>query len=103
MFSDARAELHATGDGYLTICGLSPIPVETWAQWFKENIQSIKTPVIASIMAVTVEGYAKAAKMLQEAGAQAIEILLKHMIKTSSISKKRRDNPFLFMLNKNLP
>lgn len=76
LFPDARAEFHSTGDGYLTICGLSPIPVEAWAQWFKENIRSIKTPVIASIMAITVEGYAKAAKMLQEAGAQAIEILL---------------------------
>jgi len=76
LFPDARAKFHSTGDGYLAACGLSPWPVETWAQWFRENIYKIKTPVIASIMAVSTEGYVKSAKMLQEAGAPAIEILL---------------------------
>jgi dihydroorotate dehydrogenase/ferredoxin len=76
MFPDARAKFHSTGDGMLNICGLSPIPVEAWAKWFKENSGSMQTPVIASIMAVTCEGYIAAAKMLQEAGASGIEILL---------------------------
>lgn len=76
LFPDARAKFHSTGDGYLTICGLSPVPVETWAKWFKDNLKDIKTPVIASIMAVSAEGYVKAARMFQEAGAEAIEVLL---------------------------
>ena len=75
-FPDARAKFHSTGDGLLNICGLSPIPVEGWAKWFKESSGGVKTPVIASIMAVSCEGYVTAAKMLQEAGASGIEILL---------------------------
>lgn len=76
LFPDARAKFHNTGDGFVSICGLSPIPVEAWAKWFKENIKEIKTPVIASLMAVSVEGYINGAKMFQEAGAEALEILL---------------------------
>ena len=75
-FPDARAKFHSTGDGLLNICGLSPIPVEGWAKWFKENGDSMQTPVIASIVAVSCEGYVTAAKMLQDAGASGIEILL---------------------------
>ncbi|MBW1852581.1 MAG: hypothetical protein JRJ15_14400 [Deltaproteobacteria bacterium] len=76
LFPDARAKFHSTGDGYLTVCGLSPLPVETWAKWFRENVNKMKTPVIASIVAISPEGYVKAARMLQEAGAAGIEILL---------------------------
>lgn len=76
LFPDARANFHSTGDGLVFICGLSPIPVEAWAKWFKDNIKEIKTPVIASLMAVSVEGYINGAKMFQEAGAEALEILL---------------------------
>ena len=76
LFPDARPAFHSTGDGFVSICGLSPIPVEVWAKWFKDNIKEIKTPVIASIMAISVEGYIKGAKMFQEAGAEALEILL---------------------------
>ena len=76
LFPDARAKFYSTGDGYLCICGLSPLPVEAWAKWFKDSIKDIKTTVIASIMAVSVEGYIKAARMFQEAGAEAVEILL---------------------------
>lgn len=76
LFPDARAKFHSPGDGLVSICGLSPIPVEAWAKWFKDNIKDMKTPVIASLMAVSVEGYIKGAKMFQEAGAEALEILL---------------------------
>ncbi len=74
LFPDARPAFHSTADGIVAICGLSPIPVEVWAKWFKDNIKGIKTPVIASIMAVSAEGYVKGAKMFQEAGAAALEI-----------------------------
>jgi len=74
LFPDARPAFHSTEDGIVSICGLSPIPVEAWAKWFKGNIKDIKTPVIASIMAVSAEGYVKGAKMFQEAGAEALEI-----------------------------
>ena len=76
LFPDARPASHSTGDGFVSICGLSPIPIEAWAKWFKDNIKEIKTPVIASIMAISVEGYIKGAKMFQESGAEALEILL---------------------------
>ncbi|MFH2046810.1 MAG: 4Fe-4S binding protein [Pseudomonadota bacterium] len=76
LFPDARSAFHSTGDGLLTMCGLSPIPVEAWAKWFKDNIKEIKTPVIASLMAISIGGYIKGAKMLQEAGAEAIELCL---------------------------
>jgi len=76
LFPDARANFHSTGDGLVFMCGLSPIPVEAWAKWFKDNIKEIKTPVIASLVAVSVEGYINGAKMFQEAGAEALEILL---------------------------
>ncbi|MFH2046809.1 MAG: 4Fe-4S binding protein [Pseudomonadota bacterium] len=76
LFPDARANFHSTGDGLVFMCGLSPIPVEAWAKWFKNNIKDIKTRVIAGLMAVSVEGYIKGAKMFQEAGAEALEITL---------------------------
>jgi dihydropyrimidine dehydrogenase (NAD+) subunit PreA len=76
LFPDARANFHSIGDGQLFYCGLSPVSIEVWSKWFKDNIKNIKTPVIASLMAVSIEGYIKGAKMLQEAGAEAIEILL---------------------------
>jgi len=76
LFPDARPAFHSTGDGFVSICGLSPIPIEAWAKWFKDNIKEIKTPVIAALMAISVEGYIKGAKMFQEAGAEALEILL---------------------------
>ena len=76
LFPCARAQFHNTGDGFLNVCGLSPIPVEAWAARFKEKGRGMRTPVIASIMAVSCEGYVKAAKILQEAGAKGIEILL---------------------------
>ena len=75
-FPDARANFHSTGDGFVFMCGLSPVPVEAWAKWFKDNIKEIKTPVIAALMAISVEGYIKGAKMFQEAGAEALEITL---------------------------
>ncbi|MDO8786065.1 MAG: tRNA-dihydrouridine synthase, partial [Syntrophales bacterium] len=76
LFPDARANFHSTGDGFVFTCGLSPIPVEAWAKWFKDNIEEIKTPVIAALMAVSIEGYIKGAKMFQEAGAEALELTL---------------------------
>lgn len=76
LFPDARAKFRNTGDGFLNICGLSPIPVEAWAKWYRERSADMRTPVIASIMAVSCEGYVNSAKMLQEAGAPGIEILL---------------------------
>ncbi|MFH0730530.1 MAG: 4Fe-4S binding protein [Pseudomonadota bacterium] len=76
LFPCARAAFHNTGDGFLNVCGLSPIPVEGWAAWFKEKGRGMRTPVIASIMAVSCEGYVKAAKILEDAGAKGIEILL---------------------------
>ncbi|MFH2047511.1 MAG: 4Fe-4S binding protein [Pseudomonadota bacterium] len=76
LFPDARAGFYPAGNGILSISGLSPMPLEAWAKWFKDNIKEIKTPVIASIMALSVEGYIKGAKLLQEAGAKAVEILL---------------------------
>jgi dihydroorotate dehydrogenase/Pyruvate/2-oxoacid:ferredoxin oxidoreductase delta subunit len=76
LYPCSRAQFHNTGDGFLNSCGLSPIPVEGWAAWFKDKSREMRTPVIASIMAITPEGYVKSATMLQDAGAKGIEILL---------------------------
>lgn len=77
-FPDARANFVSTntGDGLLGICGLSPIPVEGWVKWFKENKKNLKTPIIATLAAISVEGYVEASKMFQEAGADALELML---------------------------
>src|SRR3990172_498534 len=76
LFPDARANFCAIGDGLISIGGLSPLPVEAWAAWFKDNVKEIKTPVIAGLSALSLEGYIKGAKLLQEAGAAALEMQL---------------------------
>lgn len=75
-FPDARMNFLPVGDGLLTICGLSPLPLEEWAEWIKGNKKNLKTPLIGSYMALSIEGYIEGAKMLQEAGADAIEVCL---------------------------
>lgn len=75
-FPDARAQFAPGGDGILNIVGLSPDPIEVWAKWIQENKKDLQTPLIASEMATTIEGYVKAAKIFQESGADALEILL---------------------------
>ena len=75
-FPDARAKFAQGADGIINIVGLSPEPIEAWVKWIKENKKDLRTPLIASEMATTTEGYVKAAKLFQEAGADALEILL---------------------------
>lgn len=75
-FPDARAQFAQGGDGIINIVGLSPDPIEVWAKWIRENKKELKTPLIASEMATTIEGYVKAAKLFQESGVDALEILL---------------------------
>lgn len=75
-FPDARAQFASTGDGLLNIVGLAPDPIEAWAKWIRQHKKDLRTPLIASQMATTVEGYVKGAKLFQEAGADALEILL---------------------------
>lgn len=74
LFPDARANFCATGDGLISIGGLSPLPVEAWAAWFKDNVKEIKTPVIAGLTALSVDGYIQGARMFEAAGAAALEL-----------------------------
>lgn len=76
LFPEARANFCATGDGLIFIGGLSPLPVEAWAVWIKNNVEEIKTPVIAGLTALSVEGYVQGARMFEEAGAAALELQL---------------------------
>lgn len=76
LFPDTRANFCATGDGLIAIGGLSPLPVEAWAAWFKDNVKEIKTPVIAGLTALSVEGYIRGARMFEAAGAAALELQL---------------------------
>lgn len=75
-FPDARMNFLPAGNGIIGVCGLSPEPLEKWADWIKENKKKLKTPLIGSYMAISLEGYIKGAKILQEAGVDAIEICL---------------------------
>jgi len=75
-FPDARMNFLPLEDGLLTICGLSPLPLEEWAEWIEENKKNLRTPLIGSYMAISIEGYVDGAKMLQDAGVDAIELCL---------------------------
>ncbi len=75
-FPDVRAKFFPSEDGLLVICALSSEPIEQWAEWLKNHKREIKAPLIASQVAISLEGYVKGAKLFEEAGADALEILL---------------------------
>lgn len=76
IFPSLRNKFFSAEDGLLNAETLSYHPLEWWAEWLYKNKPAFQTPVIASTAAVSVEGHVKAVKMMEEAGADGIEILM---------------------------
>ncbi len=76
IFPSLRNKFAAAEDGLLVGETLSLYSLEWWAEWLRANKAGFQTPLIASTAAVSVEGHVKAVKMMEEAGADGIEILM---------------------------
>jgi len=75
-FPSTRAKFDACEDGLMGAEGLSTLSLELWAEWLAKSRGKFKSLLIASVAAVSVEGHARGAKMMEDAGAKAVEILL---------------------------
>jgi dihydroorotate dehydrogenase/Pyruvate/2-oxoacid:ferredoxin oxidoreductase delta subunit len=53
---------------------MSTMSLESWADWLVQNKRHIRTPLIASVVGLSVEGRVKAARLMEQAGADAVEI-----------------------------
>ncbi len=71
-----RSKYHVVEGDFIYCDGMSTMSLELWADWLEKNKRKFRTPLIASVMSVSLEGRVKAAKMMEEAGAEAIELLL---------------------------
>lgn len=63
-------------DGQMALDGLSHWSTERWCEWIPQNIKNFRMKLIGSIAGTTLEGYVDGARMLEQAGVPAIEILL---------------------------
>lgn len=63
-------------DGQMHFDGMSRWSVEKWAEWLPKNLKNFKMKVIGSIGGTSLEGYVEGAKILEQAGVPAIEILM---------------------------
>src|SRR3990167_1778278 len=63
-------------DGQMALDGLSHWSTERWCEWIPKNIKNFRMKLIGSIAGTSLEGYVDGAKMLEQAGVPAIEILL---------------------------
>ncbi|MBI4288055.1 MAG: 4Fe-4S binding protein [Chloroflexi bacterium] len=75
-FPAGRFEFTACEDGLLMAAAMSPMPLEWWAEWLAKNRKSFKSPIIASVAGISVESYVQGAKLMEQAGAPAVELLL---------------------------
>ncbi|MBF8265801.1 MAG: hypothetical protein HW384_1665 [Dehalococcoidia bacterium] len=75
-YPSTRFAFTACEDGLMVGATMSPLPLEWWAEWLAKNIKSFRTPLIASVAAVSLEGYVRGAKLMEQAGAPALELLL---------------------------
>lgn len=75
-FPSTRGKFDACEDGLMGAESLSTQSLELWAEWLARSQGKFKSRLIASIAAVTVEGHARGAKMMEDAGAKAVEMLL---------------------------
>lgn len=63
-------------DGQMHCDGMSRWSVETWAEWIPKNIKNFRMKLIGSIAGTSLEGYIDGAKILEQAGVPALEILM---------------------------
>lgn len=76
IFPSLRNKFGTAEDGLMIGETLSLYPLEWWAEWLHKNKANFQTPLIASTAAVSIEGHVKAVKMMEQAGADGIEILM---------------------------
>lgn len=53
---------------------MSTMSLELWAEWLVQNKRQIRTPLIASVVGLSVAGRVKAAQLMEQAGADAVEL-----------------------------
>ena len=75
-YPSTRNKFALAEDGIMGTEGLSTFSLEIWADWLAKTGKSFKAPLIASVAAISVEGHVRAAKLMAEAGAVAVELLL---------------------------
>ncbi len=75
-YPSTRNKFALAEDGIMGTEGLSTYSLEIWADWMEKTGKSFETPLIASVAAISVEGHVRAARLMAEAGAVAVELLL---------------------------
>jgi NADPH-dependent glutamate synthase beta subunit-like oxidoreductase/dihydroorotate dehydrogenase len=63
-------------DGQMHCDSMSRWPIERWAEWISKNKVKFRMKLIASVGGVSLEGYAKGVRLFEEAGADAVEVLI---------------------------
>jgi len=63
-------------DGQMHCDSMSRWPIERWAEWMAKNKDQFRMKLIASVGGVSLEGYAKGVRLFEEAGADAVEVLI---------------------------
>jgi dihydroorotate dehydrogenase/NAD-dependent dihydropyrimidine dehydrogenase PreA subunit len=75
-YPSTRNKFALAEDGIMGAEGLSTYSLEMWAEWLAKNKSSFRTPLIGSVAAISVEGHVRGARLMAEAGAVAVELLL---------------------------
>ncbi|MFQ5826632.1 MAG: 4Fe-4S binding protein [Dehalococcoidia bacterium] len=75
-YPSTRNKFALAEDGIMGSEGLSTFSLEIWAEWLAKNKSSFRAPLIGSVAAISVEGHVRGARMMAEAGAVAVELLL---------------------------
>ncbi|MBI4286888.1 MAG: hypothetical protein HY671_00490 [Chloroflexi bacterium] len=76
LYPSCRGAFTSCEDGLLVTGAMSPWSLELWAEWLAKNVDGFHSPLIASVAAVSLEGYVKGARMMEQAGAKGVELLL---------------------------
>jgi NADPH-dependent glutamate synthase beta subunit-like oxidoreductase/dihydroorotate dehydrogenase len=63
-------------DGQMHCDSMSRWPIERWAEWIAKNKDKFRMKLIPSVGGVSLEGYARGVRLFEEAGADAVEVLI---------------------------
>ena len=76
---DAHEEAHAEATSYFPLADEFMIGPERYLEHIRRLRESVQVPVIGSLNGTSAEGWLRYAKLMQEAGASAIELNLYHI------------------------
>lgn len=76
-YPSLRNRFHSWNGVFVFADAMSTKSLELWADWLNKNKRKFHTPIIASVQAISVEGRVRGAKMMEEAGAAGIELMLR--------------------------